>query len=184
MFEYPLGRAGGTVSLVKVSPLICYEDITPALAREATRRGAQVLVNQTHDARFGRTACPYQHHLISAFRAIENRRFLVRATSTGFSAVVDPLGRTVAHPPLYTESKAAVQVISVGISCGVPGNEACSGLLGVVTPLRPPHTPRPSGPDRRGTHRRETRPGHPRNRADGGGAPLLHQPALARNTLR
>jgi len=111
VFEYPLGRPDGTVSLVKVSPLICYEDTAPALAREATRRGAQVLVNLTHDTWFGRTACPYQHHLIAAFRAIENRRFLVRATSTGFSAVVDPLGRTVAHLPLYTESKAVVKVI-------------------------------------------------------------------------
>jgi apolipoprotein N-acyltransferase len=110
VFEYPLEHRDGSRFPVRVSPLICYEDTVPALARDATRRGAQVLVNLTHDAWFGRTACPYQHHLIAVFRAIENRRFLVRATSTGYSAVVDPLGRTVAHLPLYKESNAHVRV--------------------------------------------------------------------------
>src|SRR5205823_318489 len=95
---------------LKVAPLICYEDTVPALAREATQKGAELLVNITSDSWFGRSLAPYQHHLIAAFRAIENRRFLIRATSTGLSAVVDPLGRTIARIPAFAEGTTAANV--------------------------------------------------------------------------
>ena len=49
-----------------------------------------------------RTHAPYQHHLIAAFRAIENRRYLIRCTNSGYSAVVDPIGRTIASIPEFT----------------------------------------------------------------------------------
>jgi len=95
---------------VKLSPLICYEDIVPLIAREATSRGAQMLVNQTNDAWFGNTVAPYQHHLIASFRAIENRRFLLRSTNTGVTAVVDPMGRTLASLLPYTESVLPMEI--------------------------------------------------------------------------
>jgi apolipoprotein N-acyltransferase len=95
---------------VRLSPLICYEDIVPTLAREATARGAELLVNQTNDAWFGDTVAPYQHHLIAAFRAIENRRYLLRSTNTGLTAVVDPMGRTVSMLLPYTESTLALDI--------------------------------------------------------------------------
>jgi apolipoprotein N-acyltransferase len=94
----------------KLAPLICYEDVVPLLAREATARGAQVLVNQTNDAWFGNTVAPYQHHMIASFRAIENRRFLLRSTNTGVTAVVDPLGRTLASLLPYTESVLPMEI--------------------------------------------------------------------------
>ena len=97
VFAYPMHREDGSAYTLKVSPLICYEDTVPALAREATQKGAELLVNITSDAWFGRSLAPHQHHLIAAFRAIENRRYLVRSTTTGLSAVVDPLGRTIAR---------------------------------------------------------------------------------------
>ncbi|MCB0311467.1 MAG: apolipoprotein N-acyltransferase, partial [Bdellovibrionales bacterium] len=79
--------------LARVAPLICYEDIVPQLSRHSVLKGAQLLVNITNDAWFGDSMAPYQHHLIAAFRAIENRRFLLRSTNTGLTAIVDPLGR-------------------------------------------------------------------------------------------
>jgi apolipoprotein N-acyltransferase len=88
---------------VRVAPLICYEDIIPSLAQEAVRKGAEVLINQTNDAWFGDTVAPYQHHLIASFRAIENRRYLLRSTNTGLTAVVDPVGRTLASLAPYSE---------------------------------------------------------------------------------
>src|SRR5262249_41460354 len=87
-----------------------YEDTVPGLARAATRMGAELLVNLTSDSWFGRTLAPHQHHRIAAFRAIENRRFLVRATNTGLSAVVDPLGRTIARIPPFPEGTATARV--------------------------------------------------------------------------
>ena len=63
---------------------------------ERPGRAPTLLVNMTFDTWFGETAAPFQHHLIAAFRAIENRRYLVRASNSGYSAVVDPIGRTIA----------------------------------------------------------------------------------------
>jgi apolipoprotein N-acyltransferase len=90
-------------SPVRVTPLICYEDIVPSLAREGVLRGGEVLVNQTNDAWFGDTVAASQHHMIATFRAIENRRFLLRSTNTGLTAVVDPVGRTLVALPSYSE---------------------------------------------------------------------------------
>jgi apolipoprotein N-acyltransferase len=110
VFDYPMKRRDGTEYSLKVAPLICYEDTVTELAREATQKGAELLVNLTYDTWFGRTAAPYQHHLIAVFRAIENRRYLVRSTSTGYTAVVNPLGKTVAHLRPFAEGQIAVDV--------------------------------------------------------------------------
>jgi len=96
VFPFPMPRRNAGALTVQAAPLICYEDTVPALARRATRKGATLLVNLTFDTWFGETAAPFQHHLIAAFRAIENRRYLIRASNSGYSAVVDPLGRTIA----------------------------------------------------------------------------------------
>jgi len=110
VFDYPMRRGDGTRYTLRVAPLICYEDTVPALARAATLGGAELLVNLTSDSWFGRSAALHQHHLIAAFRAIESRRFLVRATSTGLSGVVDPLGTTIARLPVAAEGTVAVRV--------------------------------------------------------------------------
>ncbi len=99
---------GGVVALpngVRIGPLICYEDILPALARQAVQQGAALLVNLTNNAWFGPTYAPYQHRLLAAFRAIENRVYLVRATNTGLSSIIDPIGRE--HAVLPTDQPGA-----------------------------------------------------------------------------
>jgi apolipoprotein N-acyltransferase len=110
VFEYPMRRKDGSPYTLKVSPLICYEDTVPAIARAATLGGAELLVNLTYDTWFGRSAASSEHHLIAAFRAIENRRYLVRVTNDGLSAVVDPLGRTNAQIPAFAEGRALARV--------------------------------------------------------------------------
>jgi apolipoprotein N-acyltransferase len=110
VFAYPMRRPDGSAYTLKVSPLVCYEDTVPSLSREAARQGAELLVNITSDAWFGRSLAPRQHHLIAAFRAIENRRYLVRSTTTGYSAVVDPLGRTIARIPPFSEGTITANV--------------------------------------------------------------------------
>ena len=93
-----------------VGPLICYEDVIPSLARRATRAGAELLINLTNDAWFGNTVAPYQHHLIASFRAIENRRTLIRSTNTGLTAVVSPLGETLRTIPPFSDGTLSVTV--------------------------------------------------------------------------
>ena len=106
MLEFPVS-SGATVH---VSPLICYEDVVPHISRWAVVKGATLLVNQTNDAWFGNTVAPYQHHMIASFRAIENRRFLLRSTNTGLTAAVDPLGRTLASLLPFTEGVLPIEV--------------------------------------------------------------------------
>jgi len=75
--------------------LVCVEGMFPYLARQAADQGSDVLVNLSNDAWFG-DAAPARHQLeIATLRAVENRRYLVRAAATGFSAVVDPSGRVL-----------------------------------------------------------------------------------------
>jgi apolipoprotein N-acyltransferase len=89
--------------MLRAAPLICYEDIEPSLARESVLAGATLLVNLTNDVWFGNSVAPRQHHLIASFRAIENRRWLLRSTNTGLTAVVSPAGRTVAQLPGFSD---------------------------------------------------------------------------------
>ena len=63
--------------------------------------GAELLVNITNDAWYGTTSAPYQHLAMAAFRAVENRRYLVRAANTGITAVVDPRGRVLEPTRLF-----------------------------------------------------------------------------------
>lgn len=84
--------------------LICYESIFPEPARAMTRNGADLLVNLTNDAWFGMTSAPYQHFSMAVFRAVENRRPLVRAANTGFSAFVDARGKVHRTTGLFSEA--------------------------------------------------------------------------------
>jgi apolipoprotein N-acyltransferase len=63
--------------------------------------GAEVLVNITNDAWFGDSAAPHQHLLMARMRAVENRRYLLRAANSGISAVIDPLGRLLSTTGLH-----------------------------------------------------------------------------------
>ena len=74
---------------------ICWENAFPGLVRQFVRQGAQFMVNITNEARFGKTAAPYQLVPISVFRAVENRIYMVRCTNTGVSCIIDPYGRVV-----------------------------------------------------------------------------------------
>ncbi len=77
------------------SVLICFEDTIAWLTRQFVGQGAQWLINITNDAWFQDTKEPFMHLQGSVFRAIENRRNLVRAANTGVSCFIDSYGRIV-----------------------------------------------------------------------------------------
>ena len=72
---------------------ICYEIIFPRYSARMVENGGNLIVNITNDAWFGETAGPVQHFSMTVFRAVENRKSLVRSANTGISAFVDPAGR-------------------------------------------------------------------------------------------
>ncbi len=115
----PAEFARGTEHAVFAHPrhpfavLICFESIFPDLVRQHVAAGAHVLVNITNDSWFGRSAGPYQHALINAMRAVENRTAIARAATTGISLFIDPFGRTYEATDLFTPA-VAVATVPVG----------------------------------------------------------------------
>jgi apolipoprotein N-acyltransferase len=88
---------------VRLGPLLCIESMFPDAVSRAVRQGADVLVNLSNDAWFGHSAPARQQLEIAMLRAVENRRYLVRAAATGFSAVVDPHGCAVVESAFGAE---------------------------------------------------------------------------------
>ncbi len=100
--DFRSGTRGETLPWknMKIGVQICYEIIFPALSRDMARNDAALLINITNDAWFGKTSGPYQHFSMTVFRAVENRRALVRSANTGISGFIDPAGRILATIPL------------------------------------------------------------------------------------
>ena len=72
---------------------ICYEAVFADEVRHFAQLGAEVLVNISDDGWYGDTSAPWQHLNMARMRAIENRRWLLRATNNGVTAAIDPYGR-------------------------------------------------------------------------------------------
>ncbi|MCA1663155.1 MAG: apolipoprotein N-acyltransferase, partial [Myxococcales bacterium] len=93
---FPLQTPKG---VVRLGPMICYEDIFPSFARRLIKRDPNILINITNDAWFGRTSEPYEHLALAVYRSVESRLDLVRAVNTGVSAYVDATGRVYDKSP-------------------------------------------------------------------------------------
>lgn len=100
-------------STVKISPLICYEDLIPRLARSATQQGAEALFNLTNDAWFGDGPAAVHHSLIASFRAIENRRYLVRSTNTGLTEIINSVGNSVGQISPRSEGILEAEIMAL-----------------------------------------------------------------------
>jgi apolipoprotein N-acyltransferase len=93
----PLHDAGAT----RFAFLICYEAILPRYVREPIARGANLLVNLTYDGWFGDGAEPAQHLMLVAVQAAQLGVPVLRATTTGISALIDARGRVLARTELF-----------------------------------------------------------------------------------
>jgi apolipoprotein N-acyltransferase len=88
----------------KISALICYEDILPGFVNGMVQHAdPDLLVNLTNDAWFGKSTEPWIHMALSKLRAVEHRRYLIRSTNSGVSAIIDPVGRVPLHSDTFTE---------------------------------------------------------------------------------
>ncbi|MCX6135676.1 MAG: apolipoprotein N-acyltransferase [Ignavibacteriales bacterium] len=89
-------------SETKFASMICYESVYPNFVRTFVQRGAQFLVIVTNDSWWGNTPGAYQHASLASIRAIENRRWIVRAANGGISGFIDPAGGFHNETRLYT----------------------------------------------------------------------------------
>ncbi len=110
--DFDRGEVGDTITWKnnKLGILICYELIFPYISRAMVRNGASLLINITNDAWYGRSSAPYQHFSMAVFRAVENRRALVRSANTGISGFIDPAGRILTKTPLFEEAAVTQSV--------------------------------------------------------------------------
>jgi apolipoprotein N-acyltransferase len=87
---------------------ICYESIFGDEIRHLTQQGADVLINISNDGWYGNTSAAWQHLNMVRMRAIENHRWILRATNTGVTAAINPYGRVVSALPRHLRSSLRV----------------------------------------------------------------------------
>ncbi len=130
--QKPLNIAGA-----KIAINICYEDV---FGSEISRPlpEAELLLNLTNIAWFGRSIAAEQHMQMAKQRSIENGRWTLRATNTGVTAVIDESGRTVSQLPQFENAVLRAQVTRFsGVTTYANNGDApwlflCIAMLGVV----------------------------------------------------
>lgn len=101
VFEHPQMRF--------VTP-ICYEDVFPNHVREFVNAGAQVIINVSNDYWSLAPVQAKQHFVASLFRAVENRRPLLRSTASGLTGHINEYGRILETLPYYESAQTVVEV--------------------------------------------------------------------------
>lgn len=101
-------QAGSRVSVADfegngIGTFICYESVFARAIRKFPAKGAEVLVNISNDSWYGRSAARGQHLAIARMRAVENDRWLLRATNDGVTSVIGPSGTVEAALPSYEQ---------------------------------------------------------------------------------
>jgi apolipoprotein N-acyltransferase len=145
--DFKPGREVGIFQLaqpaLKLAPLVCFEDTLGGLVREPVQRGADVLVNLTNDGWFGRTCEPEQHLANAIFRAIENRRPLIRCTNNGVTCSVDVFGRVERWQEPFSMGASTRQITvpsPTGTTFYTSRGEmlpvACAALVAIAIPFR------------------------------------------------
>jgi len=88
------------VENAKIAPMVCIESIFPSLNRDYVKQGAEVLVYVVNDGWYEHPPGPHQHARQVIYRAVENRRPVIRCANTGISMIVDAAGNITHKIPL------------------------------------------------------------------------------------
>jgi apolipoprotein N-acyltransferase len=141
-FDLPMSNfsAGGAnqkpllAGSYRVAPFICYEVVYPDLVARNARQ-ADILVTISNDSWFGQSIGPLQHLQMAQMRALENGRYMIRATNNGVSAIIDHRGQIRARTDQFVETtlKSEAQVMLGSTPFGSFGSATviigCAGLL-------------------------------------------------------
>ena len=100
---------------VKMSPLICFEDIYATVARTSSQDDIDFLVNLTNDGWFGNSSQQWSHMANSVFRAVENGLPLIRCCNNGITCWIDGHGRVrqIFHDPSGSEYGRGVMTAEI-----------------------------------------------------------------------
>ncbi len=126
--QQPMNIAGQRVAVN-----ICYEDV---FGEEIISQlpQATLLANVSNDAWFGRSIGPWQHLQISQTRALETGRYMLRATNTGLTAIINERGVVLHQVEVFTTT--ALHGVAQGFTGATPyvrfGNSLVLGLAGII----------------------------------------------------
>ena len=95
---------------LKFSTPICFEDTFGYISRNFVRNGAELIVNISNDAWSASLPAQMQHFSMAVFRAVENRRSMVRSTASGQTCSIDPNGKVLAMADPFREIWLAAEV--------------------------------------------------------------------------
>ncbi|MEW6620054.1 MAG: apolipoprotein N-acyltransferase [bacterium] len=95
----------------RLGVIVCYEDTFPQIVTKMSRLGAEYLFVLANDGHFRNTIEPRLHAMMSTFRAIETKRFIVRVANTGITTTIDPYGRCVEGIIYYPDKDMAFKDI-------------------------------------------------------------------------
>ncbi len=120
---------------------VCYEIVFPNVVGSQVRAGAEVLATLTNDAWYGTSWALDQHFAQVILRAVETRRWVIRAALTGISGAVDPSGRVVQRLEAGKQGVLVAEVRpAVGLTPAVRWGDwwawVCCAMLGVAMVLK------------------------------------------------
>src|SRR5262249_41850440 len=101
----PVATRAGQAGVV-----VCNEAMLPEVVARRVAAGAEYLINPTNDSWVSSAQYAMQELDIVRIRAVEQRRWLVRTSTAGPSAVIDPWGRTVAAPPPLVRASVSATI--------------------------------------------------------------------------
>jgi apolipoprotein N-acyltransferase len=113
VFYLPINNVSSKddIDTIKIGGLVCYESIYPTFVSEFIKRGADFIAVVTNDSWYGNLSGPYQHKEFAALRAVENRRYVVRAANGGISCIINPFGKTEVETKMFTKSYIVGDVV-------------------------------------------------------------------------
>ena len=88
---------------------ICYESVFGDEMRQYAQMGADVLVYISDDGWYGDSSAAWEHLNMVRMRAIENHRWVLRATNTGVTVAIDPYGRVVVSASRHIRTSLRVR---------------------------------------------------------------------------
>ncbi len=96
--DQPLLQAKG----YQIAAYICYEVVYPEFAAGLAAQ-SNLLLTVSNDAWFGKSIGPLQHLQMAQMRALEAGRWMIRATNTGVTTLIDPFGRLSTRLPQFEQ---------------------------------------------------------------------------------
>lgn len=96
-----------------VAPLVCFDSIFPEFSREAVNNGAEFITIVTNDSWFNDSVGIYTHLRHAQLRAIESKRYILRAANTGVSAFIDEKGSIITQTDPLTKDTAVADLYAI-----------------------------------------------------------------------